>query len=354
MHYRNLIRSAVIVALAVAGTAVVRGEIVEQIIVKVNGEIMTKTELENRQVQALRQMGQSVDAKTEDTQLKKMLDQVTPQLLVAAVDEILLVQRGRELGYRMADDQFASVLDSIKKDNKIESDEQFQAALKAENMSLSDLRKSLEKQMIISRVQQNEVMSKIAVNDEEALRYYQEHLAEFTQPRSVTLREIFITVPGDGATINVGQDEDVRAKIAAIRQRAVNGESYEKLASDLSDAPSKANAGLIGPLSLSDLSPDLQKLLESMKQGDITQPLRGAKGYQILKLETATTSETKPFEEAREDISNRVFTDKRTDEFEKYLQKLRTQAIIEWKNQDVKKAYDQGIAAPRPAAPPAN
>ena len=208
--------------------------------------------------------------------------------------------------------------------------------------------------MIISRVQQNEVMSKIAVNDEEARRYYQEHLAEFTQPRSVTLREIFVNVPGDGTTVNVGLDEDAREKIAAIRQRALSGESYEKLAADLSDAPSKANAGLIGPLSLSDLSPDLQKLLESMKQGDITQPLRGAKGYQILKLETATTSETKPFEEAREDISNRVFTDKRRDEFEKYLQKLRAQAIIEWKNQDVKKAYDQGLAAPRQDEPAAN
>ncbi len=354
MNYRNLIRSAVIVALAVAGTTVVRGEIVEQIIVKVNGEIMTKTELENRQVQALRQTGQQVDTKTDDAQLKQALDRVTPQLLVAAVDEILLVQRGRELGYKMADDQFASVLDSIKKDNKIESDEQFQAALKAENMTLSDLRKSLEKQMIISRVQQNEVMSKIAVNDEDARRYYQEHLGEFTQPRSVTLREIFITVPGDGTAVNVGLDEEVREKIAAVRQRAVNGESYEKLAADLSDAPSKANAGLIGPLSLSDLSPDLQKLLESMKQGDITQPLRGAKGYQLLKLETATTSETKPFEEAREDISNKVFTDKRRDEFEKYLQKLRAQAIIEWKNQDVKKAYDQGLAAPRPDEPTAN
>lgn len=354
MKYRNLIRSAVIVALAVAGTTVVRGEIVEQIIVKVNGEIMTKTELENRQVQALRQTGQQVDTKTDDAQLKQALDRVTPQLLVAAVDEILLVQRGRELGYKMADDQFASVLDSIKKDNKIESDEQFQAALKAENMTLSDLRKSLEKQMIISRVQQNEVMSKIAVNDEDARRYYQEHLGEFTQPRSVTLREIFITVPGDGTAVNVGLDEEVREKIAAVRQRAVNGESYEKLAADLSDAPSKANAGLIGPLSLSDLSPDLQKLLESMKQGDITQPLRGAKGYQLLKLETATTSETKPFDEAREDISNKVFTDKRRDEFEKYLQKLRAQAIIEWKNQDVKKAYDQGLAAPRPDEPTAN
>ncbi len=125
-------------ASASAGGAVVRGEIIEQIVVKVNGEILTKTELENRQVAALRQMGQQVDPKTNpsDAQLRQMLDQVTPQLLVNTVDEMLLVQRGRELGYKMADDQFQSVLDSIKKDNKIESDEQFQAALKAENMTL--------------------------------------------------------------------------------------------------------------------------------------------------------------------------------------------------------------------------
>ena len=203
--------------------------------------------------------------------------------------------------------------------------------------------------MIVSRVQQNEVMSKIAVNDEEARHYYDTHLSEFTAPRSVTLREIFVNVPGDGQTINVGRDEEAREKILSIRQRALNGESYEKLASELSDAPSKANGGLIGPLSLNDLSPDLQKLLDGMKPGDITQPLRGPKGYQILKLENATTAETRSFEEAREEISNRVFTDKRRDEFEKYLQKLRAQAIIEWKNADLKKAYDQGLAAPRTA-----
>jgi parvulin-like peptidyl-prolyl isomerase len=241
------------------------------------------------------------------------------------------------------------VLDSIKKDNKIETDEQFQAALKSENMTLSDLRRNMERQMIVSRVQQNEVMAKIAVNDEEARAYYDSHMSEFTSPRSVTLREIFVNVPGDGQNVNVGRDEEARTKIMAIRQRALNGENYETLASELSDAPSKANAGLIGPLSLTELSPDLQKLLEGMKPGDITQPLRGPKGYQILKLEAATTAETKTFDEAREDISNRVFTDKRRDEFEKYLQRLRSQAIIEWKNADVKKAYDQGLAAPRPA-----
>jgi peptidyl-prolyl cis-trans isomerase SurA len=349
MKYRLLVSSALVAALFVASSSVMRGEVIEQIIVKVNGEIMTKTELENRQVSALRQMGQQVDLKVDpsDAQLRQMLDQVTPQLLVNAVDEILLVQRGKELGYTMTDDQFKSVLDSIKKDNKIESDEQFQAALKSENMTLSDLRKSLERQMIVSRVQQNEVMGKIAVNDEEARAYYQAHLNEFTSPRTITLREILVNVPGDGTTINVGRDEEARAKIATIRQRALAGESFEKLAADLSDSPSRSNAGLIGPLSMTDLAADVQKLIDSMKVGGITEPMRTAKGYQILKLESATTAETKPFEQAREDISNRVFTDKRRDEFEKYLQKLRAQAIIEWKNADVKKAYDQGLLAPR-------
>jgi peptidyl-prolyl cis-trans isomerase SurA len=332
----------------VAGGTIVRGEIIEQIIVKVNGEIMTKTDLENRQVAALRQMGEQIDQKTDpsDAQLKEMLDKVTPQVLVNAVDEMLLVQRGRELGYKMSDEQFQSVLDNIKKDNKIETDEQFQAALKAENMTLSDLRASLERQMIVSRVQQNEVMSKIAVNDEEARQYYDSHMNEFTSPRTITLREIFVNVPGDGKTINVAQDEAARDKASAIRQRALNGESFEKLAADLSDAPSRTNAGLIGPISMTDLSPEVQKLLEPMKPGDITQPLRGPKGYQLLKLESISPAQTKTFEEAREEISNRVFTDKRKEEFQKYLEKLRSQAIIEWKNADVKKAYDQGLAQP--------
>lgn len=349
MKHRKFLFAAAIVVACMAGGAAVAGEVIEQIIVKVNGEIMTKTELENRQVATLRQMGQQVGLRPDstDAQLKQMLDQVTPQLLVNAVDEMLLVQRGRELGYRMADDQFQSVLDSIKKDNKIETDEQFQAALKSENMTLADLRRSLERQMIVSRVQQNEVMSRIAVNDEEARQYYDSHQGEFTSPRTITLREIFVNVPGDGQTLNVGRDEEAREKITQLRQRALAGESFEKLATEFSDAPSKANAGLIGPLNVADLSPDVQKLLEPMKQGDITEVMRSQRGYQILKLEVASAAEVKSFDEAREEISNRVFTDKRREEFEKYLQKLRSQAIIEWKNADVKKAYDQGLAAVR-------
>lgn len=350
MNYR---RRFPVLALAAAGSlaigAAMHAEVIEQVLVKVNGEIFTKTDLEIRQVAALRQLGQQIDPKTDpsDAQLRKMLDDVTPQLIVGVVDEMLLVQRGRELGYAMGNEQFQSILENIKKDNKIENDEQFQAALKQENMTLADLRKSLERQMLVSRVQQNDVLGKVAVSEEEARSYYEQHKAEFTSPQTITLREVFVSVPGDGTTLNVGRDEEARSKAEDIRKRALAGESFEKLAADLSDAPSRANAGLIGPLNLSDLSQDVRRLIEPMKVGDLTEVLRAGRGYQILKLEAMSVAEVMPFDKAREDISNRVFTNKRNEEVQKHLTKLRAQAIIEWKSEELKKAYEQGLQPPK-------
>src|SRR3954465_210248 len=90
--------------LIVSGVASLRAEIIEQILVKVNGEIFTKSDLEQRQVAALRQKGQAIDLKSDpgNTQLRKALDEITPQILVDAVDEMLIVQRGKELGYKLS------------------------------------------------------------------------------------------------------------------------------------------------------------------------------------------------------------------------------------------------------------
>ena len=337
----------VVAALALSASAlgVAGAEIIEQILVRVNGEIFTKSEFEARQVTALRQIGQQVDPSTTlgDAQLRKMIEEVTPELIVNVVDEMLIVQRGRELGYRLGDDQFQSILTNIKTENKLETDEAFEAALKQENMTMADLRRSLERQMIISRVRQNEVLGRIAVSDQEARRYYDSHLDEFTTPGTITLREIFVSVPGDGLTLNVGVDEAAAQKASQIHARALAGESFEKLAADLSDAPSKANAGLIGPLNLGDLAPDLRKIVEAMKVGNVSEILRTPRGYQILKLESSTPAETMSFEQAREDIGNRVFTDKQLDEFDKFMGRLRAEAIIEWKHAELEKAYQRGL-----------
>src|SRR5262245_11300895 len=114
-------------ATLIATSSVIRAEIIEQILVKVNGEIFTKSDLEARQVAVLRQRGDQVDLRDANNQeLRRVLGDITPRIMVDAVDEMLIVQRGKELGYRLNDDQFKSVLDNIRKENKLENEEQFQ------------------------------------------------------------------------------------------------------------------------------------------------------------------------------------------------------------------------------------
>src|SRR5438876_3484395 len=89
---------------AAIAPAPLRAEIIEQILVKVNGEIFTKTDLEMRQVAALRQKG--VQGDPNDEQLRQQLVAVTPQIMFDAVTEMLIVQRGKELGYKLSDEDF--------------------------------------------------------------------------------------------------------------------------------------------------------------------------------------------------------------------------------------------------------
>ena len=85
--------------LSVAG---LRADVIEQVLVKVNGEILTKTDVEQLQVSALRASNPNVTAADlqNDVALRKMLDEVTPRVIVNAIDELLLLipPDGAEIG----------------------------------------------------------------------------------------------------------------------------------------------------------------------------------------------------------------------------------------------------------------
>jgi parvulin-like peptidyl-prolyl isomerase len=92
------------------------------------------------------------------------------------------------------------------------------------------------------------------------------------------------------------------------------------------------------------MSPQLQELVDKMKQGDVTQPIRAAKGYQILKIEALKTATLQPFDAVRDLIADRVAGARTQTEMRKFLARLRAQAIIEWKNDELKKAYEKQLA----------
>jgi peptidyl-prolyl cis-trans isomerase SurA len=330
--------------LAIGGTGPLGAEILEQVLVKVNGDVLTKTDFERRQVGALRNRPELANAGPTSPELQRAVAELTPDLILDAVDELLIVQRGKELNYTLGDEQFNSIVANIKKQNNLEDEAKFQAALKSEGMTIVELRRNLERSMLVQQVQRLDVMDKLGVTDEESRVYYEAHKQDFTTPSEITLREILIEVPASDRGVNVAQDDEARAKAEETRKRLLAGEPFPRLAADLSAAPSKANGGLIGPLKSDELAPQFQQLLQSMKIGDLTDIQRTARGYQILKLESRTDTKIKSFEDARGEIADKVAEQKFDTARIAYLDRLRAQATITWRNDELKKAYGQALA----------
>ncbi len=351
MLKRLILAGVVLLAGAVSLTEARLGaEILEQVLVKVNGDIITKSDFEQRQVVALQSRPEFAKISPNSPELPKAIAQITPDLIVDAVEEILLMQRGRELNYTLGDEQFKQIVENIKKTNDLTDEARFQAALKQEGLTLADLRRNLERQMLISQVQRVDVMEKISISEDESKAYYDAHRGDFTTPSEMTLREILVEVPTTDRGLNAAQDDEAKAQAEAIHARLTGGEPFARLAADLSASSSKANGGLIGPIKSNELAQPLQDLLDKMKVGDITAVIRTQRGYQILKLESRTETKIRTFEEAREDIADRVAETKRRAEMQKYLDRLRDQATITWRNDELKRAYEQALTRRRQEA----
>ena len=312
--------------------------IIERILVKVNGEIITQSDLEERQVAAIRARGVQPATNAE---LMQLVREVTPEVLTAAVEELLLVERGRELGYQLSYDQFRDYLDSLREENGIESDEQFIEMLEQqEGMTLDDFRRLVERQMLAGQVQQVQVLGRVTITDVEAREYYDSHIEEFTDPATVTLREIIVAAPED-PTANLLAERSAREAAEAVRQRVLDGEAFEAVAAATSTAPSKDNGGLIGPFQVNEVAESIRELIVGLEPGGVSEVRRTTQGYQILQLAELVDDFVRPFDAVRDEISQRAFGERREAAYREFLDELYADAIIDWKSEELQEAFDQ-------------
>jgi len=323
-----------------------KSTIVERVLVRVNGEILTQGELERLQIDALREKNRDVPnakALQDDASLQSMLREVTPDLLVDAVDELLLVQRGRELNLRFTEEMFKSGLENVKRQNKLD-DAQLKVAMEQAGMTMERLRSDFERAYLKQEVQRQEIGQRMNITEEESRQYYKAHPDQFMTPSTITLREIGFNVAtqsvGGQPTASAASLEEAQDKLKAARERAVKGEDYTKLVTELSESATKANGGLIGPIHVENLNPALKELIDKLKPGDITEAIRTGAGFSIFKLESRSAPEVQPFDKVRQEISQRIYEDRLGGETKKLIERLRGQALIEWKDDSLKKLYE--------------
>ena len=326
-----------------------KGAIIQRIIVKVNGEIFTQTDLETRQVEALREQKTQVRNPQDlqnDAVLVKALAEITPNIILNVVDELLLVQRGREIGATFSDANFAQTIENIKKTNKFD-DETLKQALAQSGMTMNELRTTLERRYLVESVQRNEIMRNMQVTDEEARQYYKAHPDLFKKPATIMLRELFVEVPtatkGGQTVFNAAEADAAKDKVDAARARAAKGEDFAKIVAEVSDAGSKANGGLIGPVVISELSDALAKLVEGLKPGQYSEITRTARGYMFFKLESRSEEAVEPFDTVKDDVTQRIAESRLDTETAKHIEKLRAQALIEWKDEQYRLIYEKAV-----------
>jgi parvulin-like peptidyl-prolyl isomerase len=134
-----------------------------------------------------------------------------------------------------------------------------------------------------------------------------------------------------------------KARIEAIRQRVAGGEDFAALVKEASDAATKANGGLIGPVNARDLNPAAKAVLDALKPGDVSPIIQLARGYQLLKLEARETAEQQPFVKVRERIEVAIRNERLGGEMAKLRARLRSEAVIEWKDDYLRKIYEKRI-----------
>jgi peptidyl-prolyl cis-trans isomerase SurA len=304
-----------------------RGEVIERIVAKVNGEIITLSEFQARQIQ------EAQAARIPPDRVQGYLRDNNARILQEAIDDMLLVQRAQDTGLKMPPvDQY---IEDIKKENKITSEEQFQEQLAREGMTLDELKRNMGRNILRRQILGRDLESKVMVTDTEAKADYEARKQEFSQPATVQLREILVK----------GDDAQGRAVELAAKARA--GEDFGGLAKEYSAASSKASGGELGKLARGDMNPDLEKAAFSLPAGAVSDPIPSGDGYRILKIEAKTDASVTPFDEVKDAIRKNLGEQRMNKELVGYIANLREKAIINVMVREV----PQELAGPGAAAP---
>jgi len=297
------------------------GVVVEEPIVFVNDQIISKSDYE-RQLEEMESTGR------QQNWTSQQLDEQKKNLLRDMVDQQLLLSKGKELGITGETDLIKQ-LNTIRKQNNLDSMEALEAAAKAQGVSFEDFKQHIRDRIITQQVIGQEVYRKVNITQAEMQQYYQQHKAEFDKPESVHLSEILIpngTGADDAAQVAAGQ-----AKADDVYAKLQGGTKFDELAKSVSGGTTAAQGGDLGEFKRGQLAKVLEDQTFSLKAGEYTKPIRTKQGFVILYVASHTPGGVPAFKDVLPQIEEAIGSEKTEPALRAYLKQLRMEAYIEYK-----------------------
>lgn len=314
--------------------------VVEEIIAKVNGEIITRSEIEHSRHQLASELAKQ--QKLAGPALDAALKEREKDFLRDRIDQLLLVQKGKELNINV-DQELSKYLADIQLQQKEPDPEKFQQFVKEQTgMPFEDFKSETRNSMLTQRVIRQEVGSRVSIPKAELQKYYDEHKGEFLREERVFLREIFVSTEGKDAAGQAAAEKKAKDLVARSRK----GEKFPELARDNSDAVTSRNFGELGGFKKGELDPELERIVFAQERNYTTDPIKRSNGWLILKVEEHHKAGQASFEEVENEITEKLYMPRFQPKIREYLTQLRQEAFLE-----IKEGYvDSGAAAGKDTA----
>ncbi len=323
IRYMKLL--APVLALVCVSVSAADLTVVEEIIAKCNGDIITRGDIEHSRkelVDAGRREGLSGPA------FEAAFNERDKNLLRDRIDQLLLVQKGKDLNINV-DTEVSKRIAGIQKDSGIADPEKFQAWLKEQaGMPFEDFKAEMKNDLLRQHIIRQEVGRTVNIKHDEIEKYYNEHKAQFVREERIFLREILVSTENKDAAGIAAAEKKAKDLVA----RARKGERFPEMARDNSDAMTAKGFGELPPYKKGQMDPALENPVWDKPKGYVSDPIRIAAGFEILRVEDHHQAGQAPLADVENEIMEKLYEPRMAPKVREYLTSLRQSAFLEIKS----------------------
>jgi peptidyl-prolyl cis-trans isomerase SurA len=312
-----------------------KAAVVEEIIARVNNDIITQSDYQHADMQLKDEIAHDCQNCLPDKLAAEYKDQ-QKDLLRGLIDQSLMVQRAKDMGISVESD-LVKRLDDVRKQNNMASIEELEKAVEGSGLPWEDYKTQIRNGMLTQEVIRREVGSHINIPSEEVKTYYDAHSQEFTRPEQVVLTEIFLSTEGKSPE----EMESVQKKTEDLRNRVVKGDDFNEIAKRYSEGSTAKDGGDLGTFQRGQLSPQLEAIVFKMEKNQITDVIQTKTGFEVLKVENHFQAGLQPLDKVENEVMNKLYMEKMQPSMRTYLGELREESYVM-----VKPGYTDTAAVP--------
>jgi len=299
------------------------GKVVEEIVARVNNEVITRSEYEHSKVTSAEDAKNDCQNRCTPEQLNARIEDLQKNALRDLIDQSLLVQRAKDMGISV-EPEVIKQLDQIRIENKLASMEALEQAVSGQGMNWEDLKNNIRTGLLTKKVISSEVGSHINVPKEEIQKYYDEHKAEFMRPEQVVLRSIEINTTGkDEAEV-----AELKKKADTALKRIQDGEDFGEIAKRFSDGSTAKQGGYLGEYKRGELSKELEDTVFAMKRNGLTPVMETKQGFLIMQVLEHYDEGEQPLAKVANEIEGKLYNQHLEPALRDYLKTLREESYV--------------------------